>query len=90
MCVLNVHTNIHTFFWCDGRAYSSRQGKAFLCAPNSVCDVSFRSIIVINFFAAQVIKQLRKVAEDDKIIAVILKVDSPGGEATASDLVIRV
>ena len=37
----------------------------------------------------QVIKQLHKVREDDNIAAVVLRVDSPGGEATASDLMWR-
>ena len=34
----------------------------------------------------QVISQLRKVRRDKKIEAVILRVDSPGGDALASDL----
>ena len=37
----------------------------------------------------QVIKQLHKVREDKNIAAVVLRVDSPGGEATASDLMWR-
>lgn len=34
----------------------------------------------------QVISQLRKVRKDKKVEAVVLRVDSPGGDALASDL----
>ena len=37
----------------------------------------------------QVIQQIRKCVSDKSVVAVVLRVDSPGGEATASDLMWR-
>jgi len=36
-----------------------------------------------------VVAALRKAADDDKVAAIVLRVDSPGGSATASDLIWR-
>ncbi len=36
-----------------------------------------------------IVAALRKAADDDKVAAVVLRVDSPGGSATASDLIWR-
>lgn len=33
--------------------------------------------------------ELRKLAEDDSVLAVVLRIDSPGGSALASDLILR-
>ena len=35
------------------------------------------------------IEALHKAAEDPKVVAIVLRVDSPGGSATASDLIWR-
>ena len=39
--------------------------------------------------AGSFIKQLRQLAEDKSVEAVVLRVDSPGGDALASDLMWR-
>ena len=39
--------------------------------------------------SATLIEALRKASDDPKVVAVVLRVDSPGGSATASDLIWR-
>ncbi len=39
--------------------------------------------------SSTIVAALRKAAEDPKVVAVVLRIDSPGGSATASDLIWR-
>ena len=39
--------------------------------------------------SADMARELRDLAEDDAVVAVVLRVDSPGGSALASDLILR-
>lgn len=39
--------------------------------------------------ADKVIEQLRSIAENERIAAVVLRVDSPGGDALASDIMCK-
>lgn len=71
------------------RVYS---GNSF--APNKIALVEVRGIILSHgdawsqvAAADAICEQLQQAAEDEAVKAIVLRIDSPGGEVTASDLI---
>lgn len=58
--------------------------------PQTIAVVGLRGVIQMRDAAPQgIIGLLRRLARDDGVTAVVLRIDSPGGDALASDLIWR-
>ncbi|MCU0327515.1 MAG: signal peptide peptidase SppA [Chitinophagales bacterium] len=62
------------------------QDIAVYCAEGDIVDYKSSDIAI---YSKKVVKDLRKIAGNDKIKAVILRVNSPGGSVLASDVIYR-
>ena len=83
-----------------GRAFRRRKARGHAAAGKRIAVVYAVGEIVegkgasdifgnSSLGSATLVEALRKAADDPKVVAVVLRVDSPGGSATASDLIWR-
>jgi protease-4 len=96
VCALSIFFNLvlsvgmSTRMAADGIIEEHVSGPVGLAADSKVAIVSVHDIIIGNEWAgpaAWVMRQLERAGEDDKIKAIILDVDSPGGSITACDVI---